>query len=311
MPSASIVFSSIAELFGLFALGWFIRRRGYAQPEDLDRWGRICAELFYPLLIFHSILRGFDPGRVQQLWLMPALALGLMATGTLFGLLFRFALQNQEPAHRRTFVHCCAMNNFVYLPIFIIQNSPSIPPTALADFFVFNLGSTIGFWTLGVMTLGGSADWRTTLRHLLSPAILSMFAAVLLAWSGARDYLPATLLEVCRNAGSIAVPLMLIIIGASLHGSLQRAQTRDLAFFTGTRLIVLPLIYIGIIRALALPADLELLALIVALMPTSAVSPMMARLYGGSPAFASAATLVTHLGSLITVPLAFWWLGNR
>lgn len=309
MPSAAIIFSSIAELFGLFALGWFIRRRGYAESADLGRWGRICTELFYPLLIFHSIVTGFDPGRVQQLWLMPALAFGLMAAGMGCGLLLRFALQNQAPAHRRTFVHCCTINNFVYLPIFIIQNTPSLPATALADFFVFNLGSTIGFWTLGVLTLGGAAGWRSTLRHLLSPAILSMAAAVAIAWTGSAAYLPAPFLGACKSAGSIAVPLMLIIIGASLHGSFHRSQARDLALFNGLRLIGLPLLFLGIIRALPLPPDLELLATIVALMPTSAVSAMMARLHGGEPAFAASATLTTHLASLVTVPLAFWWLG--
>ena len=310
MPSAAIIFSSIAELFGLFALGWFIRRRGYAGTEDLGKWGRICTELFYPLLIFHSILTGFDPGRVRQLWIMPALAFGLMAAGMGCGLLLRFALQRQDPAHRRTFVHCCTINNFVYLPIFIIQNSPGLPGSALADFFVFNLGSTIGFWTLGVLTLGGGAGWRTTVKHLLSPAILSMFAAVAIAWSGTGHYLPGPLVGACRDAGSIAVPLVLVIIGASLQGSFQRHQTRDLVFFSLLRLIALPFIYILIIRALPLPPDLELLATIVALMPTSAVSPMMARLYGGDPAFAASATLVSHLASLVTVPLAFWWLGH-
>lgn len=309
MPSASIVFSSIAELFGLFALGWFIRRRGYAQKEDLDRWGRIAAELFYPLLIFHSILKGFDATRVQQLWVMPALALGLMAAGTICGLLLRPALQNQGAAHRRTFVHLCSINNFIYLPIFIIQNS--LPPCALADFFVFNLGSTIGFWTIGVLTLGGSADWRATLKHLFSPALLSMFAAIGLAWSGWGAHLPDAFLAVCRSAGSITVPLMLIIIGASLQGAFHREQARDLTLITFVRLIALPLLYYAIIRALPLPPELEILAVIVALMPTSAVSTVMARLYGGEPAFASAATLATHVGSLITVPLAFWWLSRN
>ena len=310
MPSAAIIFSSIAQLFGLFALGWFIRRRGYAESEDIGRWGRICTELFYPLLIFHSIITGFDPGRVQQLWLMPALAFGLMAAGMVCGLGLRFALTNRTPAHRRTFVHCCTINNFVYLPIFIIQNSSALPSTALSDFFVFNLGSTIGFWTLGVLTLGGATSWRSTLAHLFSPAILSMFAAIAIACTGTQAWLPAPLLGACQSAGSIAVPLMLVIIGASLHGSFHRDQTRDLVFFSIVRLILLPVIYIAIIRALPLPADLELLATIVALMPTSAVSSMMARLYGGSPAFAASATLVTHIASLITVPLAFWWLSR-
>lgn len=239
---------------------------------------------------------------------MPTLAFGLMFAGAILGLVFCRALKTRDPATRRTFVHLCAMNNFVYLPIFIIQNS--LPPGALADFFVFNLGSTIGFWTIGVLTLGGATAWRGTLRHLVSPPLLSMFLALALSWSGARDWLPLPLLGVCRSAGSLSVPLMLVIIGATLEGSLRRAQARDLAYLTLLRLVVLPLCFIAIIRGLRLPAELELLAIIVALMPTSAVSPVMARLYGGVPSFASAATLVTHLASLVTVPLAFWWLGR-
>ncbi len=239
---------------------------------------------------------------------MPTLAFGLMFAGAILGLVFCRGLKTRDPATRRTFVHLCAMNNFVYLPIFIIQNS--LPPGALADFFVFNLGSTIGFWTIGVLTLGGATAWRGTLRHLVSPPLLSMFLALALSWSGARDWLPLPLLGVCRSAGSLSVPLMLVIIGATLEGSLRRAQARDLAYLTLLRLVVLPLCFIAIIRGLRLPAELELLAIIVALMPTSAVSPVMARLYGGVPSFASAATLVTHLASLVTVPLAFWWLGR-
>jgi predicted permease len=137
-----------------------------------------------------------------------------------------------------------------------------------------------------------------------------MAAAVAIACTRTGHHLPAPLLGACKSAGSIAVPLMLIIIGASLHGSFQRSQARDLTLFTTLRLIGLPLLYLTIIRALPLPPDLELLATIVALMPTSAVSAMMARLHGGDPAFAASATLTTHLASLLTVPLAFWWLAH-
>jgi hypothetical protein len=201
------------------------------------------------------------------------------------------------------------MNNFVYLPIFIIQRS-SLPPGILADFFVFNLGSTIGFWTIGVMTLGGTADWRGTMRHLMSPAILSMFVAVGMAFAGAKNWLPGPVLGVCQSAGSLSVPLMLVIIGGTISGSFRRDQARDLTLITVLRLAAIPLILFFLIKAVRLSPGMEQIALIVALMPTSAVSPVMARLYGGSPPFAAAATLLTHVLSLATVPLAFWLLAR-
>lgn len=308
LPAASVVLSSISQLFGLFAIGWMMRRWGYVQKEDLDRWGKIAAEIFYPFLIFHSILRDFDPARARVLWSLPVLALGIMLAGAVTGLLLCRTMSSRDPATRRTFVHLCAMNNFIYLPVFIIQNS--LPPGALADFFVFNLGSTIGFWTIGVFTLGGVTSWSGTLRQLVSAPLVSMFAAIGLAWIGARQWIPQPVMAVCRDAGSLSVPLMLMIIGAGLQGSFRRGSTRDLVLITVLRLGLLPLLYLGLIKACHLPPELEILAVIVALMPTSAVSPVMARLYGGVPSFASAATLTTHLVSLVTVPLAFWWLSR-
>lgn len=309
MPPASAVVSAIAELFGLFALGWFIRRRGYAQPDDLHRWGRIATEIFYPFLIFNSIVRDFDAARVRELWILPVLALSMMIAGAAVGLAFRGAMKSRDPDVRRTFVHLCAMNNFIYLPIFIIQRS-TLPAGILADFFVFNLGSTIGFWTIGILTLGGTADWRGTVKHLTSPAILSMFLAIGLACAGAKNWLPAPFLGVCQSAGSLSVPLMLVIIGASIHGSFRRDQIRDLSLISFLRLAALPAVSYLLIKAAPLTSNMEQIALIVALMPTSAVSPVMARLYGGSPAFAAAATLLTHVLSIVTVPLAFWLLAR-
>ncbi|MES2709646.1 MAG: AEC family transporter [Verrucomicrobiota bacterium] len=309
MPPASAVVSAIAELFGLFALGWFIRRRGYAQPDDLHRWGRIATEIFYPCLIFNSIVRDFDAARVRELWVLPVLAFSMMTAGAAVGWAFRGAMRSRDPDVRRTFVHLCAMNNFIYLPIFIIQKS-ALPAGVLADFFVFNLGSTIGFWTIGILTLGGTADWRGTLKHLTSPAILSMFLAIGLACAGGKNWLPAPVLGVCQSAGSISVPLMLVIIGASIHGSFRRDQARDLTLISFLRLAALPAVSYLLIKAAHLNAHMEQIALIVALMPTSAVSPVMARLYGGSPAFAAAATLLTHVLSVATVPLAFWLLAR-
>lgn len=307
MPPALAVVSAIAELFGLFALGWFIRRRGYAQQEDLHRWGRIATEIFYPFLIFHSIVRDFDGARVRELWILPVVAFSMMAAGAAVGLALKGLMRSREPDVRRTFVHLCAMNNFVYLPIFIIQRS-ALPEGALADFFVFNLGSTIGFWTIGILTLGGTADWRGTLRHLTSPAILSMFVAVGMACAGAKNWLPAPFLGVCQSAGSLSVPLMLIIIGGTIHGSFRRDQARDLTLISVLRLAGIPVVLCCLIKAVPLSPVMKQIALIVALMPTSAVSPVMARLYGGSPSFAAAATLLTHILSVVTVPLAIWLL---
>lgn len=308
MPAFTTVLSAIAEMGGLFAIGWFIRWRGYAKVEELDRTGSLSTRFFYPFLIFHSIIEGFEAQRVRELWILPVLSFGMICAGGLAGMVLRKGLRNRDPDVAKSFVHLCAINNFVYLPLFIIRGS--LPPGALADFFVFNLGSTIGFWTVGVLTLGGTPDWKVTAKQLLSAPILSMFLAMGLASCGAKDWLPDVLLAVCRDAGSISVPLILIVIGARLGGALRREYWFDLAFYNIVRLVALPALFIAAIHALPLSGQLRQIAVIVALMPASAMSTVMTRIYGGSTPFAAAATLTSTILCTVTVPLAMWWLAR-
>ena len=299
-----LALSSIAEMFGLFFLGWLAQRAGILDRTTIGKIAPLVYDFLMPALIIHSVITGLDLSRVNELWWLPLLGIGFMLLGFLLGLVLRYGVRSKTPGVRRVFHHICAINNYGFLPIFIIQNA--LTPEALALFFVFNLGSTAGYWTIGILSLGETPDTRTALRKLISAPLVSLVIAMVLAFAHAESWMPGFLLRTAEKAGSIAVPLILVCIGASLSGSLRREWAWDLAWVSISRLILIPLIIIGLVHLLPLAPDIRTICIIVALMPATANAVLLTKVYGGSTEFAAAAILVTTLGSAITIPLGIY-----
>jgi predicted permease len=298
---------AIAQIFGVCFIGWLAGRLGYIGEQDISRWSRLLIDFLFPLLVFHSVVRGFQPERFGELWTLPFIGLGIVLLGALSGLLLRGAVRSRDVQLRRTFHHFCASNNYGFLPVIIVQSLWG--DAGLANLFVLNLGSSVGYWTLGVALLGGS-DIRKTARNILSPVLIAVALALLLCLTGLSRRLPELLLRICQAGGAAAVPGMLIVSGATLHPVPKFEDRRDLAWLTVCRLVLIPAAAVLLLARLPLPADVRNVAVIVALMPVPISSTVLTRRFGGSPRFAAQAAMVTTLLAAVTVPLAVMLLQN-
>ena len=229
-----LMFLAIVQIFGMFAVGWLARHLKYIGEDEINRWSRFVIDFLFPLLVFHSIVRHFEPDRLSELWPLPFIGLGMMVFGGLCGFVLRRGLKSSDVNLTKTFHHFCAVNNYVFLPIIIIQSIWGEP--ALAKFFFFNLGSTIGYWTIGVGLLGGEANVKKAIKNILSPTLVALFLALLLSMTGLSRFVPEVLLKISGSAGAIAVPLILILIGASMYPFPALHHKRDLAYLSLVRL---------------------------------------------------------------------------
>ena len=295
------IYLAIAEIFGVFAIGWLARRMGYLHEPDLQRWSRFVIDFLFPLLIFSTICGHFEADRFGQLWPLPAVGLGMMLAGGVLGFVLRRGLRRGDRDVVKTFHHFCAVNNYGFLPIIIVGRLWG--DEALANLFFLNLGSNIGYWTVGV-TLLGELSWRIAVRRLLSPSLIALSLALGLSLSGLNASVPSIVLAVSGRAGAAAVPCMLLMVGASLCPLPSLTDKRDLAYLTGVRLILLPAAFIAVLLAMPLAADVRNIAIVVALMPTSISTVILTRRYGGDTDFAARAAIVTTVAAALTVPAA-------
>lgn len=309
MNGTDLTFSiiiSIAEIFGLLAIGAACRHLRYIEERDIDRWSKMVLDFLYPAFIFSSITAGFRTERLGELWALPFIGLGLSVGSLVLGIALKYGLRTKDPDTVRTFLYFCAVNNYAFLPIVIVQNLWG-GQAMLANLFYLTLGSTIATWTVGVGVLG-STDLRQMARNLLTPNLVATVAAIVVSWAGWGHHIPGVAGHILATAGAASVPMMLVLSGASLFKPAAWRITWQVVYVVFVRLLLLPACAVLVLRQLPLPPDVYALSVIVALMPLGVSSVIYTRIFGGKPDFAASSSLASTVAAIFTVPLALWLL---
>ena len=301
------IIMAIAEIFGLFMFGSIARRLGYISDNDIDRWTCFIIDFLLPVFSFTSILKGLDTQKIHELWLLPVTGFVMVVIFTVAGILLKGGLLTKNAKMKRTFLHLCAVNNSSFLPIIILRNIGG--DGSLANLFLLYIGTLVGIWTIGIGVLGsGNGAIKERLKKLVSPNLIAIIAAIVIALLGGRKIIPELVLRILSSAGSSAPELMMLLIGATLAKRGTLRVSWQVVYTTIVRLLILPAMMIPLLHLLPFSKESYSVAVIVALMPTAISSVIYTRRYGGMPGYAASSALVTTVCSIITVPLAVWLL---
>ncbi len=310
------VFLRIVSVFLVIAAGAAVRRRGLLDGPGTARMSRLVVVLFYPSLIYATLVRSFTfPGLIRH-WRLPAGAFLIMLCGFAAGTIGAKALGLPSGKLRRTLHFQCTINNYSFLPLPIVLLLWG--ETGMANLIFSTVGSEIAVWTLGILALSGGPINRASLRHLLTPPMLAIAAAAgtLAALDLAHVSLPPpgttagalwnTLISALDMLGKATVPLAMVVAGSrmsELH--LPRLITKPQVGMVILRNLVIPGMALALLRLLPMPASAYRVLAVVAVMPCAVASVILCDVYGGDSEFAAGSVLATHIAGLITIPL---WL---
>ncbi len=299
------VITAILEMFGMFAIGALVMHIKLIEEQDLNRLSRLIIDIFFPMLAFSSITKNLDPSQIVDLWQMPLLGFGLMAFGGVVGFAFRYGMKSRGQGRMETFHFFCVTNNYAFLPLILLDSLWG--KEYLPLLFIMNIGSTIGFWTIGVGVLGGG-HFKQTLKNIFTINLAAVILALL--FSLARWPVPVALGNVFQKFGDAAMPLMFMVIGAALYNNAGGVLKNrwDVCYLSLVRLVILPLIIVFVLKQLPISIQVYRVAFVVALMPVSASSAVITRQFGGAPEFAAQAVVICTLASIVTIPLMLWLL---
>jgi malate permease and related proteins len=295
------VLLGIFELFILFGIGYLARRLKFLDNQVIGSMSKVLLDLLIPLLVFQSIVRNLDVSRLGELWPLPLIGFGLMALGGGLSFLLEKGLRTEDAEVKKTFRHLCAINNYVFLPLILINRI--IGERGVALLFLLSVGSVIGLWTIGIALLGKGGSFREVLKQIMTPVLGAIILALVLSVLRLGDDIPLFFLDLFEKIGNAGVQMILILIGASWSRLSFKEGVWNQVYMALVRLVVIPGVSVLLLVLFNLPRDIFLVSFIVAVMPVSSQSSLITRRYGGSPEFASKAIIVTTLVSAVTIPL--------
>jgi hypothetical protein len=305
----------------LIGTGWLARRRGWLTDVGTRELSRVLLSLFAPCLIIASISRRNAADLLAQAHL-PLLTFALALLGLGVGILAVRAFAPMPEATRRGFLFQCMINNYLFLPLPIVLFQ--FGERGVALLLLSALGFDVAVWTLGVGLYVPGRNVRERLRGILSPAVLAL--ALTCGWVLLRDLVPPVtawaarppaalrgLFEAawtaCDLIGRATLPVSMLVAGSritALHPS--RLMAPRVVAVAVLRLAVVPALFLFLLQFLPLDPVARGVLGIVALMPTAVTAAVFSDRYGGDTDFVVSGLILTHLLSLITVPLGMAWL---
>lgn len=298
----------ILTIITMFMTGWVLARVGWLGEKESRIFSRIILNVSLPCYMLWNLMSTFDKTKLQELsggLIVPLIS--LLASYLLSVVVSN--LLKVDRKHRGIFRSIFFTSNtiFIGLPVNLSLFGAESTPYVL----IYYIANTCFFWTLGNYEI--SRDGTTqeeskilsfkALKRIMNPALAGFSLAVVLILLNIQ--LPSFILNSCKYIGELTTPLAMFFIGIVLHSiPLKKLRIdRDIAVLLLGRFLVSPLFVIALEQFFPLPPLMAKVFIIQSVMPAVTSTGVMAKQYGADYEFATVATVITTLASMIIIPI--------
>jgi predicted permease len=303
--------AAVTPTFVVLACGFALRRFHGLRPEADSSLLTVAVNFLYPCFIADTVINSTAISDVRTVAIAPLTGFSLLLLCFGIALLCTRLLRLKSPQPARTFAFSSAIPNWGYLPIPIVQQLFGKDTTGML--FVFNIGLELALWSFGIWLLSGSSSWR----HVLTIPFFAILGALALNFAHAADWLPRVALDSLHYLGQAAIPLSLLLTGATLADSVTalRDDRRTAVTIAGclVHAALLPPIFLAAAHWLPVSLDLKRVLAVQAAMPCAMVPVLLSRHFRGDIGTAVQIVLASTVFGLVTIPfwlrIGFAWLG--
>jgi predicted permease len=307
MISYTSIVGAVLPVFVVILLGLALRKLRVLTGEADKSLMTMTISVLYPALILNNTIGNPELLDIKNV-LIPA------STGLLF-VLFAMLIAYfsaplfglREDTTRRTFTVATGIQNYGYLAIPVLASVFPKDSNLLGLLFAHSLGVELALWTAGISIMSGV--FKTPWKKLLNGPLIAIAIGLSLNFIGVGSAIaiPAPVAKILSMLGNSAIPLSLLLIGASVFdltrdskwiGSWQSSLGACLV-----RLVFAPALLLLALYFIPFQDSLKKVLIVQAAMPAALFPILMSRLYGGSPATAVQVAIMTTAASFVTIPL--------
>ena len=295
------IINVVLPVFLVIGLGYALGAIGFLTEAANDLFAKFVFWVSAPALLFRSV--ALAP--LSATFRADAIGVAALASVLMAAIVYLVSARS-GPSRRGVLAQGAYRSNMVFVGLPVITGA--LGDAVLAPAAVFFSFMTPVYNVLAVVVLAaphaggpnGGPDYRKAAKDVaMNPLILSCLAG--LVWAGLSLPLPVALDVSLKLTGNIAMPLALVVIGASMDLSRLRSQWALPLCVSLAKLIVYPgMIYLGLWLVGATNETVKFTVLMMAC-PTAVVSHIMAREMKGDDQLAASVVIMTTLLSMATI----------
>jgi hypothetical protein len=295
------IIETIIPIFLIIIFGYILQQRGLITAQFIQEANRFVFLFSLPVLIFTGIMKS----DIKDIGLTNILSV-IIPTLVILCLAFLLALAlGLKKGTLGSFVQTTFHGNITYIGLAVLYfmlGDEGLKKGSILIGFLILVNNTLAIAVLSWTSQKHGNIWKSLASIAKTPLIIATFVGIVFLYLGIP--VPTLLMKSMGILANIALPMALIIIGASMSLSTIKSSFKLSGIISVMKLMVLPFISYLFCYFYAIPPREALPGIILLATPTATTSFILANELGGDTELASGTiTLSTLLSPLV---FAFW-----
>ena len=305
MTVFSATLSQTAFLFSFIVIGYILSRWKFVPDNAQTVLSKLENCVFIPALVLDTFINNFTVqkiGTASEL-LLQSIALAVVAMA-LSLICVRFC--SKDKYEQKIYTYGLCFSNFGFMGNAVVS---ALFPEIFMEYLIF----TLPLWTLiylwGVPTLligdSGKQSFKQRMKNFANP----MFVCVLLGMTiGLLSIpIPGFVSSTVSAAGSCMSPVAMLLTGMTIaqFNIKEVLRIKSVYLVTALRLIVFPLLFLGVMLIVPFPKTFATCAICSLAMPLGLNTIIVPSALGKDTKVASGMALVSHILACVTIPVVF------
>ncbi len=294
-------------LFSLIIIGYILIRLKLLPENSSAVLSKLENYLFIPALVLGTFIANFTIDKLESAGKL-----------LIFGIVIEFVvifisvlctrLITKDKYIRNIYLYGLCFSNFGFMGNAIVS---ALFPDVFLEYIIFTLVLWTGIYLWGAPRLlmddGEKKGIKNSLKNLVNPMFICMILGIIIGLSGIR--LPQFAVSLIDSAGACMSPMAMLITGMTIAKIDLKSvfKTKSIYVVSALRLIIYPLLFVGVycLLKLKLPMSFFICAVASLAMPLGLNTVVIPSAYGKDTTVASGMALVSHILSIVTIPLVF------
>ena len=297
-------------LFAFIVIGYLIAKFKIVPKGSAGVLAKLENWLFIPALVMQTFIQNFTVKTLGVTWKLFAFGFAIDLVVIPLAILCS-RLVTKDTYLKKIYIYGLCFSNFAFMGNAVVS---ALFPDVFYEYIVFTLTLWIPIYLWGVPSLlisdGKKKSLASRLKSFVNPMFIAMIVGMVIGLLNVN--LPSSVNNVISTSANCMSPVAMILTGFTVAElDLKKALTNGGVYaISAFRLLLFPLIAIGAFALIPLniPDSYVICAVCSIAMPLGLNTIVIPAAYGKDTSVASGMALVSHLFSIITIPLIFMLL---
>ncbi len=295
-------------LFSLILIGYVLARSGLLPKNSETVLSKLENYLFIPALVLNTFVLNFTREKLASAGKLIVFST-VIEFFVIIAAVFCTRLATKDNYIRKIYLYGLCFSNFGFMGNSVVA---ALFPEYFLEYVIFTLVLyiIIYLWAVPSLLMDGGEGKKLTdrLKNLLNPMLICMIIGIVIGLSGIK--LPTFAASFVDSAANCMSPIAMLITGITIAKIDIKSilKIKSIYFVTILRLIVFPLVFIGIAYFVKdmLPKSFLICAVASLAMPLGLNTVVIPSAYGKDTTVAAGMALISHVLSVLTIPIIFW-----